>query len=97
MVKRYLAAIGVGALVLVPVTSLHAGGQKEQGTVRTAAPIRPEDLPEQQRPKAKTVQGYVPPRTLWGDPHISGAYTNSDESGIPFERLAQFEGKRLED
>jgi hypothetical protein len=97
MVKQYLAAIGVGTMVLVPFTSLHAGGQKEQGTVRTAAPIRPEDLPEHQRPKAKIVKGYVPPKTPWGDPQISGAYTNSDESGIPFERPAQFEGKRLED
>jgi hypothetical protein len=36
-------------------------------------------------------------RTPWGDPQISGAYTNSDESGIPFERPAGFEGRRLED
>ena len=27
-----------------------------------------------------------PPPTPWGDPDIAGAYNNSDESGIPFER-----------
>jgi hypothetical protein len=37
------------------------------------------------------------PRTPWGDPNIAGVYTNNDESGIPFERPAQFEGKRLND
>src|SRR4026207_931425 len=33
-------------------------------------------------------------RTPWGDPDIAGVYTNSDESGIPFERPAEFEGAR---
>ena len=36
-------------------------------------------------------------RTPWGDPDLSGIYSNSDESGIPFERPARFEGRRLED
>ena len=40
---------------------------------------------------------YSPPRTPWGDPDIAGAFTNNDESLIPFERPAQFEGRRLED
>ena len=30
-------------------------------------------------------------------PDLTGIYSNSDESGIPFERPAQFEGRRLED
>src|SRR4051812_14481607 len=74
-----------------------AGAQQQKGTVRTAAPINQSDLPQQLRPESKIVKGYVPPKTAWGDPQISGAYTNSDESGIPFERPAQFEGRRLED
>ena len=37
------------------------------------------------------------PRTPWNDPDIAGVYTNNDESGIPFERPAQFEGKGLSD
>jgi hypothetical protein len=40
---------------------------------------------------------YKPGRTPWGHPDLSGVYSNSDESGIPFERPAQFEGRRLED
>jgi hypothetical protein len=30
-------------------------------------------------------------------PDIAGVFTNSDESGIPFERPAEFEGRRMED
>jgi hypothetical protein len=37
------------------------------------------------------------PRTPWGDPDLAGIYSNSDESGIPFERPARFEGRRLQD
>ena len=42
-------------------------------------------------------QTWKPARTAWGDPDLTGIYSNSDESGIPFERPAQFEGRRLED
>src|SRR4051794_12342278 len=73
------------------------GLAQKPSSPRTAAPINQSDLPSQLRPEAKIVKGYVPPRTPWGDPQISGAYTNSDESGIPFERPAAFEGRRLED
>ena len=37
------------------------------------------------------------PRTPWGDPDIQGSYTNKSEQGTPFERPAEFEGRRLED
>jgi hypothetical protein len=40
---------------------------------------------------------YTPPKTPWGDPQIAGVYSNDDETGIPFERPAQFEGRRIED
>jgi len=46
---------------------------------------------------ARPARVYTPPRTPWGDPDVSGVYTNNDESLIPFERPAQFEGRRLED
>jgi hypothetical protein len=45
----------------------------------------------------RTAKPYTPPKTVWGDPQIAGVYTNNDESLIPFERPAQFEGRRLED
>src|ERR1700675_2681801 len=40
---------------------------------------------------------YTPPRTPWGDPQLAGVYSNDDETGVPFERPAQFEGRRIED
>ncbi len=45
---------------------------------------------------ASTKKGTVA-RTPWGDPDLQGSYNNTDESGIPFERPAEFAGKRLED
>ena len=39
---------------------------------------------------------YKAPRTSWGDPAIAGAYNNSDETGIPFERPAEFADRTLE-
>ena len=50
--------------------------------------------PKRRREPTRT---YTPGRTPWGDPDISGVYTNNDESLTPFERPAQFEGRRLED
>jgi hypothetical protein len=43
------------------------------------------------------IKNWKPGRTPWGDADLSGVYSNSDESGIPFERPAQFNGRRLED
>src|SRR5262245_33205268 len=36
-------------------------------------------------------------RTPWGDPDLQGNYTNKYEYGTPFERPAEFEGRRLDD
>jgi hypothetical protein len=83
------------AIAIVGAVTLSA--QQQKGEVRTAKPISQSDLPEHMRPDAKIVKDYVPPKTAWGDPQIAGAYTNSDESGIPFERPAQFDGKKLAD
>jgi len=80
---------------LILMAASFASGQTP--APHTAAPIRPNDLPEHLRPKADVEKNYVPPRTAWGDPQIAGAYTNSDESGIPFERPAEFAGRSLQD
>src|SRR4029079_7591906 len=40
-------------------------------------------------------QGWAPPRTAWGDPDLQGAYSNDNETGIPFERPAEFAGRTL--
>jgi hypothetical protein len=38
---------------------------------------------------------WTPPRTAWGDPDLQGVYSNDDETGIPFERPAEFAGRTL--
>jgi hypothetical protein len=47
--------------------------------------------------KSTKAKAWTTPRTGWGDPDLQGSYTNTDESGTPFERPAEFEGKRAED
>jgi hypothetical protein len=47
--------------------------------------------------KAAATKAFKTPRTPWGDPDLSGIFTNNDESGIPLERPNQFDGKKLED
>jgi hypothetical protein len=42
-------------------------------------------------------KAYTAPKTPWGDPDLQGNYTNKYEQGTPFERPAEFEGKRVED
>jgi len=88
-------------LVDAPAPSAPAPASSSSGpqTPRTAAPVRPEDLPQRNRPVplAAGTKTYVPPRTAWGDPQIAGAYTSSDESGVPFERPAEFDGRTLKD
>jgi hypothetical protein len=47
--------------------------------------------------KATSTKTYVPSKTPWGDPDLQGNFTNKYEQGTPFERPAEFEGKRIED
>ena len=47
--------------------------------------------------KKAPAKAYTPAKTPWGDPDLSGVYTNKDENGIPVERPSQFEGKKLDD
>ena len=42
-------------------------------------------------------RSYTPPQTPWGDPQLSGVYSNDDETGVPFERPAQFDGRQVKD
>ena len=94
-------------LVLVATTTFAApqltaqtgqGGGLTAGTVRRADPIKASEVPLRMRARPIPPRGtYKPPRTPWGDPDIAGAYNNSDESGIPFERPDEFAGRRVED
>ena len=38
-------------------------------------------------------QAYKAPRTPWGDPDLSGVYSNDDETGTPMERPTAFDGR----
>ena len=69
-----------------------------QGTPQRAQPIKPGEVPQRKKVATLPPRGtYVAPRTPWGDPDIAGVFTNSDESGIPFERPDEFAGRRVED
>src|SRR5688572_12767687 len=46
---------------------------------------------------AQTRSPYTAPRTPWGDPDLQGNYSNKYEQGTPFERPAEFDGRRIED
>jgi hypothetical protein len=63
-----------------------------------AQPIKAGEVPPRKKIAPLPPRGtYVAPRTPWGDPDIAGVFTNSDESGIPFERPAEFDGRRMQD
>ena len=49
----------------------------------------------QSRPGA--APSYTPPRTPWGQPDISGIYTNRDETNTPLERPDEFKGRGAAD
>src|SRR4051794_9069941 len=40
---------------------------------------------------------FVPKRLPWGDPDIQGNFTTKDEANTPFERPAEWAGRKLED
>jgi hypothetical protein len=67
------------------------------GTARRADPIKPGEVPPHKKVAPLPPRGtYAPKQTPWGDPDIAGAYNNSDETSIPFERPAEFNGRTLE-
>ena len=52
---------------------------------------------QQAKPAKPAGVAYTPAKTPWGDPRVGGVYSNDDETGIPFERPAEFAGRRIED
>jgi hypothetical protein len=42
-------------------------------------------------------KGFVSPRTPWGDPLIQGNFTTKDEANTPFERPAEWAGRKMDD
>jgi hypothetical protein len=72
------------------LTLLAVGVAAASVSVAAQAPAPP-------KAPAKPATTYVPPKTPWGDPDISGNYTNKYEQGTPFERPNDLEGKTLAD
>ena len=46
---------------------------------------------------SRIAEGFVPPKTPWGDPDISGVFTTKDEANTPFERPAEWAGRQMND
>ena len=64
---------------------------------QTSKPISASEVPQRKKAAPLPPRGtYEPVRTSWGDPAIAGAYNNSDETSIPFERPEAFAGRTLE-
>jgi len=60
--------------------------------------VASQDLPHRQTSSTSDARKpYAPPRTSWGDPDLQGTYTNKYEQSTPFERPAEFAGRRVED
>jgi len=56
------------------------------------APVAAQTAP---RRASAAKSNWTPPKTPWGDPDISGIFTNKDEQGVPLERPAEFAGRPL--
>jgi hypothetical protein len=78
MSRRWLTFAGAWAGAVVFAVSPVAGQVSTKAvTARSAA----------------RVGTFTPLRTPWGDPDISGTFTNKDEQGVPMERPAEFVGR----
>jgi hypothetical protein len=70
-------------------------------TVITAIALTGTVLVEGQTPSSSTAKvktgTFVVGRTAWGDPDLQGNFTNKSEQGTPFERPAEYDGRRIEE
>ncbi|HEX5046980.1 MAG TPA: hypothetical protein VFX89_07630 [Gammaproteobacteria bacterium] len=72
-------------------------GAPRAARAQAANPIDAREVPQRKKVAPLPPRGtYKPKKTSWGDPDIGGAYNNSDETGIPFERPQEFAGRTLE-
>ena len=76
-----LAAVAAVAWFAAPPVAAQTAAPKTP-----AAPARPG--------APRSAKAWTPPRTAWGDPDLSGSYTNTNESGTPFERGEAARGHR---
>ena len=108
MSRRFLVGLGALVVMLAPGSVLDVTGAAQSRTAASDTERQDaerkliREVADSLKKKAASASTAVPKnwkasRTPWGDPDIAGVYTNSDESGIPFERPAEFDGRRLED
>ena len=92
----WMATMPIAAQSQAPQRDVQAIKEAERKLIREVADgLKKRDA--ELHPAAAVPKNWKPARTAWGDPDLTGVYSNSDEAGIPFERPAQFEGRRLED
>jgi hypothetical protein len=93
MARRLLGASGLSVCAFIAL-SVPIAGQTTSDVFGGAIQRAPLVIPKP--PKAPKA-GWVPPKTAWGDPDISGNFTNKYEQGTPIERPAGLEGRRVDD
>ena len=107
-----LAPLGLPVVLILMAYAFVSGDMTETVGAQAQAP-EPADTDEQRKAIREVADGlkgrvtvahtapvpkdWKPDKTPWGDADLSGNYSNSDESGIPLERPAEFDGRRLED
>jgi hypothetical protein len=87
----------VSIFVGIAVCSLTATAGVQGQQLKAADPIKAGEVPQRKKVAPLPPRGtYKAVKTSWGDPAIEGAYNNSDESSIPFERPPEFAGRTLD-
>src|ERR1044072_2135326 len=95
-------SIPSGRLVIIAIAiAIASSGVSAQTPApqapQRAQPIKAGEVPEKKKiapiPKRGT---YVAPKTPRGDPDRNGDNNNSDMSGIPFERPAEYAGRSID-
>src|ERR1700676_1426229 len=79
MSKRLFASTGAVAIVMAVVSLASIRGHAAQAAARST-------------PAVKAVTPWTPPRMPWGDPDISGNFTNVYEEATPLERPDELAG-----
>ena len=78
--------VAIGGVIVMAAMCLMSAAARAQTSAPAAAAA-----------KKAPAKAWTAPKTGWGDPDLSGVYTNNDESLIPFERPAEFAGRKIED
>jgi hypothetical protein len=94
--KSRILIPSLAVAVLLMVATAQTSGQAQQAKTHAT-----DSLPGAEAVKALvtrvTKKGWIPPRTPWGDPDISGNFTTKDDYGTPFEVPKQWAGRRIEE